>query len=248
MTSNGRRSRWASNSGLLFACLLLAACNRKPDPLPGFPKLILWAWERPENLQFIVPEATGVAFLAGTITLAGEAKSYHPRAQPLRIPPQTHLMAVVRIESRAKHTIAPGPVVDDILQAAHWPQVSALQIDYDAQVSERPFYRDLLLELRRRLPASIPLEMTALVSWCTREGWLRGLPVVDAVPMFFRMGADPHKTTGRLHEPLCQSAIGISTDEFYTGIPRGRRVYVFHPRPWTETDYRAVLQESSKWD
>jgi len=210
--------------------------------------MMLWAWERPENLQFIVPKATGVAFLAGTITLAGEGKWYHPRMQPLRIPPETHLMAVVRIETRGRHTIATGPVVEDILQAVRWPQVSALQIDYDAPVSERTFYRELLVEVRRRLPAKIPLEMTALVSWCTSAGWLGGLPVVDAVPMFFRMGADPHKTTERLHEPLCQSSIGISTDEFYTGIPRGRRVFVFHPRAWTETDYRTVLQESAKWD
>ncbi len=58
------------------ACFLLGAlfgalsCSKQPDPLPGFPKLVLWAWERPENLSYINPAFTGVAYLAETITLA----------------------------------------------------------------------------------------------------------------------------------------------------------------------------------
>ncbi len=134
-----------------------------------------------------------------------------------------------------------------MLQATRWPQVGALQIDYDALVSDRVFYRDLLTEVRRRLPPAMPLEMTALVSWCMADDWLQGLPVVNAVPMFFRMGADPHALTEPLRDPLCQSSIGIATDEAYTVIPRGRRVFVFHSRAWTEADYRAVLRESVKW-
>jgi hypothetical protein len=226
----------------------LAGCAREqPDPLPGFPRLILWAWERPENLMFLVPKATGVAFLSATITIAGEGLSYRPRMQPLRVPPATRLVAVVRIESRVPHSIAAEKVAEQVLRGAEWPQVGAVQIDYDALVSERGFYRELLGELRRRIPVGTRLEMTALVSWCTSDDWLRGLPVVDAVPMFFRMGAGPHRATERLTEPLCGSSIGISTDEFYTGIPGGRRVFVFHPRAWTETDYRALLVESAKW-
>jgi hypothetical protein len=247
---NPLEKRWNSvRVGCLsLIVLLLAGCFRDShDPLPGFPKLILWAWERPENLSFIVPEATGVAFLAETITVEGDRSSYRPRMRPLRVPPGTHLIAVVRIESRGPHRTLPGRVVDDVLRATLLPRVAALQIDYDAQVSERPFYRDLLAQIRRQMPRAMPLEITALVSWCMHDDWLRGLPVADAVPMFFRMGSDPHQTNERLHEPLCTSSIGISTDEFYAGIPRKRRVFVFRPRPWTETGYRAVLQESAKW-
>lgn len=54
---------------IITLLLLASPCFRPPDPLPGFPKLILWAWERPEDLRFIVPGATGVAFLASTITI-----------------------------------------------------------------------------------------------------------------------------------------------------------------------------------
>ncbi|HKX29107.1 MAG TPA: hypothetical protein VJ302_15540, partial [Blastocatellia bacterium] len=33
------------------------------------PRIVLWAWERPENLEFIDPGRIGVAFLARTIRL-----------------------------------------------------------------------------------------------------------------------------------------------------------------------------------
>ncbi|HEX4750991.1 MAG TPA: hypothetical protein VH302_15735, partial [Bryobacteraceae bacterium] len=94
---------------------------------------------------------------------------------------------------------------------------------------------------------NVQLQMTALVSWCESDDWIRTLPVTDAVPMFFRMGADPHSTRERLRDPLCASSFGISTDEFYVKVPRGRRVYVFTNRPWTEVSYRAVLQASKGW-
>ena len=36
---------------------------RPADPMPAFPHVFLWAWERPENLEFLDPHAAGVAFL-----------------------------------------------------------------------------------------------------------------------------------------------------------------------------------------
>jgi hypothetical protein len=226
------------------AFAILLGCAPARDPLPGFPKVILWAWERPEDLRFIVPSATGVAFLAETVFVDNAAVRYHPRMQPLRVPPETKLIAVVRIESKGQPS---GDAADEVLRAIADKRISALQIDFDARESERSFYAGLLREVRARMPREMPLEITALVSWCGGKSWLGGLPVVDVVPMFFRMGADVHAPKEASREPLCRSAVGISTDEVYTEIPRGRRVYVFHPRPWTETDYRAVLQESAKW-
>jgi len=57
-------------------------------------------------------------------------------------------------------------------------------------VSERDFYRALLQDLRAQLPDNVPLSMTALASFCIGDRWLEGLPVDEAVPMIFRMGAD----------------------------------------------------------
>jgi hypothetical protein len=238
--------------GLLFALLMVMAiystsCRRAPDPLPGFPRIVLWAWERPENLSYIVPKATGVAYLAETITLRNGEFSRRPRLQPLWVPEHTPLIAVVRVESRGGDFPDVETVAAQIARIAKKAPIRAIQIDFDARASEHAYYRQLLSALRRQVPQNVPLEMTALVSWCERDDWIHNLPVVDAVPMFFRMGVDPHSTRERLREPLCGFSIGISTDEFYVKVPRGRRVFVFSDRLWTETSYRAILQTSKQW-
>ena len=53
------------NTLMLLPLILLAAL------IPRTPEraVILWAWERPEDLSFINPEKVGVAFLAKTIYL-----------------------------------------------------------------------------------------------------------------------------------------------------------------------------------
>src|ERR1700690_3976997 len=78
--------------------IALVGWPRPADPLPGFPHVFLWAWERPENLEFLDPHSTGVAFLARTVCLGGGVVSVHPRVQPLRYPRAGVLMAVVPVE------------------------------------------------------------------------------------------------------------------------------------------------------
>src|SRR5258708_1560376 len=70
------------------------------DPLPDFPRIMVWAWERPEKLDFLDPNEAGVAFLARTIHVRGDVVTARPRMQPLVVKPGTALMAVVRIESQ----------------------------------------------------------------------------------------------------------------------------------------------------
>ncbi len=221
--------------------------HHRPDPLPGFPRLVLWAWERPENLSYIVPGATGVAYLAGTVTLAHSEVHTRPRLQPLLVPRQTPVIAVVRIETDNAPLSPVTEVSAAVENLATHSGIRALQVDFDARRSQRAFYRDLMTELRRKIPDKLPLAMTALVSWCQDDDWIVRMPVIDAVPMFFRMGVDPHSTTEHLQESLCQSSFGISTDEFYVAVPHVRRVFVFSHDAWTETSYRAVLQASKQW-
>jgi hypothetical protein len=216
------------------------------DPLPGFPHVFLWAWERPENLEFLDPHSAGVAFLARTVCLRGGAVSIRPRLNPLRYPPGAVLMAVVRVEPQDSTL----PPVDNasaaIAEAAAIPGVRALQVDFDATLSQRPFYRALLADLRRRVPAAVPLSMTALTSWCESDGWISSLPVAEAVPMLFRLGAG--ERPARTFRPaLCQSSAGISTDEPLRAPPSAARLYLFNPRPWTASTFRAALREARKW-
>ena len=55
---------------VLMLTALVASAYRwtEHDPLPEFPRVMLWAWERPEDLRGLGSD-TGVAFLAQTISL-----------------------------------------------------------------------------------------------------------------------------------------------------------------------------------
>ena len=96
--------------------------------------------------------------------------------------------------------------------------VLALQIDFDARQSERLWYAALLRELRQAIPASLPLTITALESWCEEDGWIRNLPVADATPMLFRMGPEDRRSPTDFPAKVCRASIGVSTDELFVGL------------------------------
>jgi hypothetical protein len=182
------------------------APKTSPSPrMANLPSFYLWAWERPENLQFLGNAKVGVAFLAKTISPVDantsasdpsvgkkDAIFIRPRLQPLRTNPGTPLTAVVRIETlqggasfkngSVKKSSAPitnaqiSIMANAIASSANMPGVSGVQIDFDATMSEHDFYRALLIEVRKRLPVKMPLSITALASWCIGDRWLEQLP------------------------------------------------------------------------
>jgi hypothetical protein len=154
-------------------------------------------------------------------------------------------MAVVRLESQGGPLPEAAAIAQEAAKAAL--DVKALQIDFDARRSERAWYREVLERLRADLPAGLPLEITALTSWCQADRWTSGLPVADAVPMLFRMGPGEGYDGGDFRNPMCRSSVGVSTDELPRAIPRGRRLFVFNPRPWTEEAYRGAIRMARKW-
>jgi hypothetical protein len=221
----------------------------------SFPRVILWAWERPVALDFIDTREVGVAFLAKTIFLRGERISERPRLQPLSVPQGTVLIAVARIESDRREppqlsSEQLARTASEIAELAQRPHIAAIQIDFDARLSEREFYRRLLIELRHRLPEQIPLSITALASWCIHDDWLTGLPLDEAVPMLFRMGVDQRQvisylSTGAQFRPaLCRDSAGISTDETLLTLPSTRRFYVFSTEAWSPASVRHILERS----
>jgi hypothetical protein len=197
-----------------------------------------------------------VAFLAQTLTLKGDEVTFSPRHQPLQVPPETKMMAVTRIESQKitgqRPALSPTQrqqLVKLILRTQELGRVSAIQIDFDALVSERDFYRALLQDLRAQLPDNVPLSMTALASFCIGDRWLDDLPVDEAVPMIFRMGADDRVIKnmlaggGDFREALCRQSYGIALDEpLEMKRDRSRRIYGFNNRPWSKSSIRE-LQE-----
>jgi hypothetical protein len=240
--------RFGGRKVVVAALLLTLACGRRADPLPGFPRLVLWAWERPERLAFVNPRAAGVAYLARTVGWRDGRITSRPRLQPLEVPAGTRVMAVVRLESFAPPLPDVEAVAAEILHDASNPAVRAVQIDFDARRSERGWYAELLKSLERRLDRAKPLSITALASWCQGDPWVRSLPVSDAVPMLFRMGAgEPREINGDFSTAVCRASVGLSTDEMPYAIPHARRIFMFHPRAWTPDAYRSALEFAGRF-
>lgn len=217
-------------------------------PMDRLPRLVLWAWERPVDLRGLPPDV-GVAFLAQTITATDHASVVLPRRQPLYVAPRTPMIAVTRIETPTGDSGA-GQVADiarAIAATAALPRVAAVQVDFDATLSQRPMYRQLLHAIRRALPPATPLSITALASWCMQDTWLDDLPIDEAVPMLFRMGPaeDPLRAAAasRLNAPACRNAIGTSLDEPLTIARTPARVYVFNPLPWSDATILAARRQ-----
>ncbi len=234
---------------------LSPTCSTGLRAQPGTPSLFLWAWERREDLSFIDPHRIGVAYLAGTVRLKGADVEACPRLQPLRLPEGTHLIAVVRVERQRPELSGDQcrRCASGIIQLLPRQGIKSLQVDFDATVSERPFYVALLSGLRSRLPKSCGLSMTALASWCTWDDWLSDLPVAEGVPMLFRMGRDGESVihflseNGCFHSGKCKASVGISIDEPVRSLPPCERVFVFNPHPWSRAAIDRVTEEVKRW-
>ncbi len=143
----GGRVEFRPSHGIvgLLALVVISLSGRTASAGDSTPGLVLWAWERPEDLTFLTGSRTAVAFLASTIRLEGGGAEVFPRRQPLRVLPKTPLVAVVRVERGRERPSSPTPgqraaVVAAAVEAAGLPRVSELQLDWDAVTSERDAY------------------------------------------------------------------------------------------------------------
>ncbi len=232
---------------LLAGCLALSLGTARDTIVATSPSrsVVLWAWERPEDLRFLT--GASVAFLDRTLVLDDRSVTSLKRRQPLHLSPSTSLIAVVRIEgSEALGDDIRSRLISEILESARVPGVTMVQIDFDAVRSQRLSYLALLRAVRSQLPTSVRLSMTALASWCTDDRWIDASTVDEIVPMLFRMGPEARRVTTRLREygrwPVaeCNRAVGVSLDEPWSGLGAATRAYVFNPRPWRSADWTAA--------
>jgi hypothetical protein len=243
-------------SSFTFALAFLSKSNRTADPAKASPRLILWAWERPTDLRFIDSQRVGVAFLAKSILLKSDDVVVRPRLQSLQLAERTKVIAVTRIETDRDHKPNLSASQRDatsraISELASLPNISEIQIDFDATQSERTFYRDLITDVRRRLGPHVRLSITALASWCMFDDWISDLPIDEAVPMLFRMAGDGKQILTRLDAgddfkaTPCRQSYGISLDEQRPRLSPSRKLFVFNPDAWTEKSVREI-SESNK--
>lgn len=234
--------------------IILAFSCSAPLHDPFQPMIVVWAWERPEDLRFLDPTRHAAAFLAQTLILKNQTVEFVPRRQPFRAAPGTYLIAVTRIETSRRSEELPAlsasqrdAVIEHLQRSVKLPEVRAVQIDFDAVVSEREFYRALIASAREALGYEIPLTITALSSWCSGDRWMSGLPIDDAVPMLFDIGPQRKEITEALAkgldwaEPVCRNSYGLSVNEPpLPGLKTGRRVYLFKNASWTVNDLERI--------
>ena len=226
--------------------------------MDALPRVTVWAWERREDLRGIDTATTAVAYLDRTVVLDERGLSIKPRRQGLLLPASVGLarIPVVRVETGdgALLNDATAETVASTIVEAAAPGSAALQIDFDARRSEREWYRVVLQRVRAKIPAAMPLSMTALASWCSYDNaWMQGLPIDEAVPMLFRMEPDRRRfaPNGRraimrdfaIREPLCMSSVGISTRESWPREMAERRVYVFADAGWQRDGLEETVRE-----
>lgn len=239
---------------LIFAALFCVSFGLSTAASIHLPcEIVLWAWERPENLRFVTDHRVKIAFYAGIITFRNSRVNFKPRLNPLIVNPGTELIAVIRMENRQKSIPDEHQTVQALDLAASvalQKNISGCQIDFDCRNSEIVFYREFIRALREKLPKTVPLSITALASWCGAGSWLDDLPVEEAVPMFFRMGRDERIIKNDLANPSfmkaesCGKSVGLAVDE---PLPpavylRNRTIYIFNSRSWTPADFSDILQ------
>jgi len=233
----------------MLLLLLAEGCGRQSGDRPP---VILWAWERAEDLRFADPLRRGIAVLVATVWMEGDAVRVEPRRHPAFLRDDMWAIAVVRIESR-KPSLS-GAQLDaverEVLRCGtRHKGARGLQVDFDAVASGRAFYRQLLERLRPKVSF---LSITALAGWCLFDPWVADLPVDEAVPMLFRMGEEDREVRAHLRNggdfriPLCRSSYGVSTDK-PLAVPRPkrrRRLYVFHPMAWNADVLATILKQA----
>lgn len=228
----------------------------RTDRMMRVPRVVLWAWERREDLSFIDPRQIAVAYLDRTLELSADTVVVRPRLEPLMVPAQTVLIPLARVEIDWRLppslSAAQRSEVSTVIAAMAAASPRAIQIDFDATRSQRAFYRDLLADVRGRLPDSTALSITALASWCMDDGWVARLPVDEIVPMLYRMGPDAQEIISYLRgrgecvPALAGFSVGLSTDEHLAGLAAGKRTYLFSPHAWTLDEARQAIAEATK--
>jgi hypothetical protein len=239
------------------AVLALALLTPAAGAMAAPTQLVLWAWERPEDLRFAGPDVE-VAVQTGFVSLNGAGVLARGRRFPLKPAAGQPRTAVVHVQIDRRARLAWTPdqrraAARAVLAYGRQPWARRVQVDFEVRRSERQVLLDLLSDVRAGLPRGTPLSMTALASWCETEDWLRAAPVDEIVPMLFRMGREGEAVRTRLAagqdfaEPRCRKAVAVSADTPLPRLRAGRRVYLFSPRSWTAADYDLVRRRVEAW-
>ena len=208
--------------------LAVAACQ--PEA-PGPPStLVIWAWERPEDLRFASAEAE-VAVQTGFVELSGEQVRDRGRHFPLEVerPPDT---AIVHVEIDQGGPLAGRPVCGPRGRRHPAPCARLSGPPGQSISGTRPPSGRCCLTCSRTCAAAAARN-PAIDDGARPSGATRTLARPGAgrriVPMLFRMqeAGDALKSAGggrRFRNPRCRSAFAVSTTHQSSGAARPTRL------------------------
>ncbi len=233
--------------GLLF---FYAGCNADNK---NYPRIMIWAWERKEDLRFIDVNQAGVAYLALTFKIKQGKIIKRRRTNSLILAKNTYVIPVIRIEADNSLLLMPNKeiqlsILKEIALIVEKSRADRVQIDFEVLKSQRIFYKELLLELKKILSAKIKISITGLVSWCYEEDWSFDLPVEEIVPMSFDLGKDKKVFFKKMNSgekftnPLCRQSVGIALFSEIPNFYSRPRFYLFSNRAWNEADFKKILK------
>lgn len=229
---------------------------------PEVQRVVLWAWDRPQQLSMSLPGSVWVAVLYQHIELSGKSSSASQpqktiltpqrRRNALRLNMNTKVMPVVHVQidnlyppTTLSHEQI-EQVVGFVYDAARVSNSGWVQLDFEARPSQRDDYLNILKRLQP-LRKTHHLSVTALASWCMRDTWLDASLVDEVVPMLFRMGKGKQgiqewiARERQLPVSACRSSVGWMFGEPWQALQGMRSMYVFHPRSWKNQDIENVM-------
>ena len=227
------------------------------------PETTVWAWERNEDLTFLDPKTTNVAFYAGTIRLRDDHVEFVPRIQKLDLGEEIRRYPVVRIHDMSSGNGLNSENIEQVVSILkevfrmfihRIPRTAVFRSIMMRLVPERQGYLALLKRVRKELPKGTHIAVTALASWCLGDRWLPKSDIDEAVVMLFSMGAGKRDVVRLLEKQRLSAgegiptSIGVATNEPLVnsrlrelGIVRAAKsVFVFCPLPWTEDRYQRL--------
>ncbi len=224
-------------------------------------EIIIWAWERKENFAFLNnPEFNNYNFTIAFYALGIEFKEGKfkstKRLNQINFPNNINKIPVIRVDNYDKPISEPDDkriklLVDLIIETCTKYNTKECQVDFDIRQSEIESYKEILSEVKQRLPEGMKLSITVLVSWCRLGSWVDQTSVDYAVPMFYDLGSDKRKImTGDvdsnfLKAEKCKAFIGVSKDDSipsYFGI-KSKNLYLWSNNSWSRENLAEILKK-----